>query len=304
MKNSKFVLLLPLLMAGCSSQSGSTLTQARSGFQTTLTGTQQSNGPAEKAPEKIFRTLKYPAASGELSAYVSPDPNDGKKHPAIVWITGGDCNTIGDVWSDTSPDNDQSAASYRKAGIVMMFPSLRGGNDNPGKKEGFLGEVDDVIAATEFLKKQSYVDPNRIYLGGHSTGGTLALLVAEASPAYRAIFAFGPVDDVAGYGADSGFLPFDLSKQKEVELRSPGYWLSSIQSPTWVLEGKQGNIQSLQAMAKSSTNSNVQFLTVNNASHFSILAPTNQLIAQKILADTGSATNIQLTEDEVNKNFG
>jgi hypothetical protein len=26
-----------------------------------------------------------------------------------------------------------SAAAYRNAGIVMMFPSLRGGNENPGK---------------------------------------------------------------------------------------------------------------------------------------------------------------------------
>ena len=63
----------------------------------------------------------------------------------------------------------------------MMFPSLRGGNDNPGNKEGFLGEVDDVLAAADFLSKQEFVDPNRIYLGGHSTGGTLVLLVAACS---------------------------------------------------------------------------------------------------------------------------
>ena len=33
-----------------------------------------------------------------------------------------------------------------------------------------------------FLAKQDYVDPKRIYLGGHSTGGTLALLTAETRP--------------------------------------------------------------------------------------------------------------------------
>ena len=78
----------------------------------------------------------------------------------------------------------------------MMFPSLRGGNDNPGKKEGFLGEVNDVLAASEFLSRQEYVDPDRIYLGGHSTGGTLALLVAASTDKYRAVFSFGPNDDV------------------------------------------------------------------------------------------------------------
>ena len=29
-----------------------------------------------------------------MTAYLSPNPKDGKKHPAIVWTTGGDCNSI------------------------------------------------------------------------------------------------------------------------------------------------------------------------------------------------------------------
>ena len=43
----------------------------------------------------------------------------------------------------------------------MLFPSLRGGNQNPGVKEGFFGEVDDLLAAANFLAKQGFVDPNR-----------------------------------------------------------------------------------------------------------------------------------------------
>ena len=43
--------------------------------------------------------------------------------------------------------NDQNATAYPKAGVVTYFPSLRGGNLNPGRGEGFLGEVDDIIAA-------------------------------------------------------------------------------------------------------------------------------------------------------------
>jgi acetyl esterase/lipase len=117
----------------------------------------------------------------------------------------------------------------------MMFPSLRGGNDNPGTEEGFLGEVDDVLAAADFLGKQAFVDAKRIYLGGHSTGGTLVLLVAECSDRFRAVFSFGPADNVAGYGPE--YLPFDSSNPREIELRSPGRWLASI----------KGNIASLQA---------------------------------------------------------
>src|SRR2546430_17631493 len=105
-----------------------------------------------------------------MAAYLSPDPRDGKKHPAIIWITGGDCNSIGDVWSPAPRANDQTASAFWKAGIIMMFPSLRGGNDNPGLKEGFFGEVEDILAAADFLAKQEDVDAKRNYLGGPRPG--------------------------------------------------------------------------------------------------------------------------------------
>ena len=301
--------LLPLLLlTGCTHgrrEFGqyASLPEARRSFKTTLAPSREAKEPVEQAPPNVFRTLKYTAPSGELAAYLSPDPGDGAKHPAIIWITGGDCNSIGDVWSPAARDNDQTAAAFRQAGIIMMFPSLRGGNDNPGAKEGFLGEVDDVLAARDYLEKQAYVDPKRIYLGGHSTGGTLALLVAESSDRFRAVFSFGPVEDVSGYGADSGFTPFDISNRKEVELRSPGYWLDTIQSPVWVLEGTTGNSDSLRAMAKATHNPRAHFIEIRGASHFATLAPTNELLAKKVLQDTGEVSELSITSEEVNSHF-
>jgi dipeptidyl aminopeptidase/acylaminoacyl peptidase len=198
------------------------LVEARRGFKTRLIPQATKRMPVDVAPAHLFQIVKYPSAAGNLAAYLTPDPRDGKKHPAIIWITGGDCNSIGECWESARPDNDQTASAFRQAGIIMMFPSLRGGNENPGTKEGFLGEVDDVLAAADFLSKQPHVDPQRIYLGGHSTGGTLVLLTAECSDRFRAVFSFGPADDVAGYGLDSEYLPFDTSNAKELELRSPG----------------------------------------------------------------------------------
>jgi hypothetical protein len=40
---------------------------------------------------------------------------------------------------------------------------------------------------------------------------------------------------------------------------------------------------------------------VKGVDHFSILAPVNRLIAQKILKDDGTTTNLAFTEDEVNR---
>jgi dipeptidyl aminopeptidase/acylaminoacyl peptidase len=296
--------ILIVVGCGCGGQTETVpLTEARQGFKSKLASHGSDKTPAPNPPPQIFRKAQYDSPVGMLAAYLTPDPKDGKKHPAIIWITGGDCNSIDQgCWKEGPPANDQSASAFRKAGIVMLFPSLRGGNDNPGTKEGFLGEVDDVLAAAAYLAKQEYVEPDRIYLGGHSTGGTLVLLVAECSDRFRAVFSFGPVDNVSGY--DPEYLPFDTSNRREIELRSPGRWLATIKNPTFVFEGtSQGNLGSLQAMARSSTNANAHFVPVRGASHFSILAPTTRLIADKILHDDGSTSNLTFTEQEVSKPF-
>jgi acetyl esterase/lipase len=318
MKPSYFAVLVFVALAGCeragkpapqpvlpgsgtgSQDNAASLVEARKGFQSKLVRRKEDKEPVDEPPPKVFRKVQYESPAGKLAAYLIPDPKDGKKHPAIIWITGGDCNSIGDVWTEQKPSDDQTASAYRKAGLVMMFPSLRGGNDNPGQKEGFLGEVDDILAAADFLAKQEYVDPALIYLGGHSTGGTLVLLVAECSGRFRAVFSFGPVEDVAGYGPE--YLPFDFRNKREVELRSPGRWLAAIKSPVFVFEGtRQGNLDSLQAMSRTSKNPNVHFLPVRGATHFSLLAPTNRLIAAKIVRDAGPTSNLTFTEDEVNQ---
>jgi dipeptidyl aminopeptidase/acylaminoacyl peptidase len=307
--NRFFLLALCMLaFVGCkppesqrtgSSDNTMSLTEARKGYTTRLVGQSKANRPVPKPPAKLFSKVQFESPAGKLAAYITPDPKDGKKRPAIIWITGGDCNTIGDVWTPERPSNDQTAAQYRNAGIVMMFPSLRGGNDNPGFKENFYGEVDDVLAAADYLAKQDHVDPNRIYLGGHSTGGTLVLLVAECSDRFRGVFSFGPVDDIRGYGGQFTEA-VNTSDTKEVQLRSPGFWLHSIQSPTFVFEGTvDGNLRSLEAMAAKSQNPKARFFPVKGVNHFSILAPVNTLIAQKILKDDGTETNLAFTDAEL-----
>ena len=265
-----------------------TLTQARANFKTKLVVPPQKKEPMEIAPSDVMQTVKYQAPGGNYGAYLSLPFKDGKKHPAIVWMTGGDSNSVGDVWSERSPDNDQSAVQFERAGVVMMYPSLRGGNDNPGRKEGFLGEVDDILAATDFLAKQPGVDADRIYLGGHSTGGTLALLVAASSNRFRGVFAFGPVASVYSYGLDSEYLPFDTSDQREMEIRSPLFWSRYIETPTYVIEGEEGNIESLRILQKlyrekDTANPNLHFLEVAGANHFNVLAPVNTLLARFIM---------------------
>ncbi|QRY79958.1 prolyl oligopeptidase family serine peptidase [Pseudomonas sp. PDNC002] len=277
------------------------LAQARKAFATQVNLGHLSNDPVEVPPDPSLKLITYPSAVGKLPAYLSADPGDGKRHPAIIWITGGDANSIGDVWSQQPADNDQSASAYRAAGIITMYPSLRGGNSNPGHTEGFYGEVDDVIAAADFLAQQPYVDPQRIYLGGHSTGGVLTLLTAESSSRFRATFSFGP--RAFGSGSPTFFSKVDLMKlaPQEIRLRAPILWLSSIKTPVFVIEGIEGMSYDLEQMRGASENPHVHFIRIAGADHFSGLGASNRVIARKVLEDTGPTSQISLSAEDIEK---
>ncbi|MGH7192384.1 MAG: hypothetical protein ACREJM_02500 [Candidatus Saccharimonadales bacterium] len=107
------------------------LPDARRDFKTVLRPAGNVRDPVPQPPSNVFNKIIYESPVGPLAAYLTPDPHDGQKHPAIVWITGGDCNSIGDVWSVAPRSNDQTAAAFRKAGIARMCPALSGGHDNP-----------------------------------------------------------------------------------------------------------------------------------------------------------------------------
>ena len=292
MTTSVFAAFL-LLVAGCApgrtkpAAPPRTLTATRHGFVTQLTK-EQKTPDAVPAPPGGFELVHYKAPLGSFPAYVTVPTDKAVKHPAIVWISGGFDNSLGDTpWAPATPDNDQSARAFPQAGIVTMYPSLRGGNNNPGYLEGLYGEVDDVIAAGKYLATRPEVDPKRIYLGGHSTGGTLVLLTAESTSFFRAVFAFGPVSRIEQYGSDS--LPFDISDSQETDLRSPVLYLSAIASPTFVFEGTEApsNLEPVQDLSSHCHNALVHFYQLPGLSHFSELAPITPVIAVKIVSDKG-----------------
>lgn len=255
------------------------------------------HSPAPTPPAKLFDKVAYPAPLGENVAYVSP-VKKGKQRPAILWLAGGFDSAIGDsFWLPAPRSNDQSARAFRDAGIALMLPALRGSNENPGHNECFFGEVEDVLAAAEFLSKRPDVDPKRIYLGGHSTGGTLALLAAQSTKRFRAVFAFGPVADPRQYGKN-GCVPAGLSAI-ELGLRAPLTGMGLLSTPTFVLEGQEeGNAASL-AELRTNAPATVQFIEVHGATHFSILSPGSEVIARAIRGDTSEEPHLTISEQDI-----
>jgi acetyl esterase/lipase len=275
---------------------------ARSKFQTTVAVTGTDSPPLPSPPANLFVRTSYKSGQNTLPAFISPDTKTKQKHPAIIWITGGDSNSLSDFWTPGNDNDDQSARAFREAGIVMMFPVLRGGNGNAAGKEYFYGEVDDIIAAADHLAAQPHVDPAQIYLGGHSTGGTLVLLAAEASNRFARVFAFGPVASVSSYGSNLVPVKFRDLDAKELRLRSPIHWLNSITKPTYIIEGTQGsgNIEDLNKICKQSTNPLLQCIPAEGYDHYSVLPAVSRVIAAR-LAVAATGFEFALKPDEFKK---
>ncbi len=275
-----------------------TLPGLRHALKTTVGAGQRDETPAPEPPAGVLEKVFYDAPLGRNVAYVTP-VRPGARGPAIVWIVGGfDFGIDGGLWENAPRANDQTAAAFRKAGIAQMFPSLRGANQNPGHHECFLGEVDDILAATDLLAKRPDVDPARIYLGGHSTGGTMVLLAAESTSRYRAVFAFGPVGDIRQYGASS-CLPRGISPD-EAKARAPMDFLSEITSPTFIIEGmRSGNGGVFPHLRRQAGRADIHFVEVGTGTHFTTLAPGCDVIAKAILADSGARPALDITAEAI-----
>lgn len=265
------------------------LAPLHSDYQTKIRVESTIKTPLPKPPPQLFKLVHYDSEDMSLAAFVTTDPADQKKRPAIVWLTGGESNTLSDFWRKGSKSNDQTASPYRDAGVVMMFPTLRGGNDNAGNIEVNYGEVNDVIAAAQYLATLPYVDSNRIYLGGHSTGGTLALLVSEVASSthpdlFKEVISFGATQETM-FLQEVTFDGGDLDR--EMDFRAPANWVQDIKVPTWIIEGKSldSNYRDLKPMCDKNKNPMLHCVFIPKHDHFSVLYPLNRYIAQQIMAN-------------------
>ncbi|MBX3192957.1 MAG: prolyl oligopeptidase family serine peptidase [Labilithrix sp.] len=276
------------------------LLEARRGFATKFIDEDPRSVAAASPPSDVFERVHYPSPVGPLAAYITPRRGEAKRRPAIVWIVGGFDNSIGDdAWEPAPEEDDQSARAFREAGFVLMLPSLRGGNDNPGRREMLFGEVDDVLAARDWLSARAAhygVDPERIYLGGHSTGGTLALLVAAGTDRFRAVFSLGPVADVRTYFPDLELWGIP----GEARLRSPIEFVSSIRTPTLIIEGEDSPIaDDVTLLGGARKSAPIQTLLVEGRNHFDVIVPVTRALARKMRDDDGPTSRIELRASDL-----
>jgi len=207
--------------------------RVRRSFRTKLI--RQGPAPQEWQPYQVpagVSEIEFKSGKLRLKAWINKPQEAGPKRPAVLFLHGGFA---------FGPRDWDMAKPYRDAGYVVMVPILRSENGQSGSFSMFYDEVDDVLAAAEFLKKQPSVDPKRMFLAGHSAGGTIALLAALTSKLFRATAAFdGSPDQQLLFGstgsARRSWIPkevtFDHKDLSELQVRSPLAYAKSFKCPT------------------------------------------------------------------------
>jgi dienelactone hydrolase len=151
------------------------------------------------------KLVSFPSGDLTLHGFLYKPEGDGP-FPAIIWNHG----------SEKLPGQQPELARfYTKQGFVFFTPHRHGQGRSPGayiedliekyaateKNRTSVGKYvvklqeeynQDVVAAVEWLKGQSFVDQRRMVMSGCSYGGTQTLLAAEKGLGLRAFAPFAP----------------------------------------------------------------------------------------------------------------
>lgn len=209
--------------------------KARHRFQTRLL----QKGPAPDkyepldAPADADKIFYRSGAGGELElvAWVSQYKRERQPKPGVLFLHGGNAMGIGH-WQLMKP--------YMDAGYVVMMPSLRGENGQMGNFSGFYNEVDDVLAASDRLAHLPGVDPQRLFIAGHSIGGTLAMLAAMCTHKFRAAVPIsGNPDAFRFFNRYPEDIRFDDKNAHEFEVRSALCYAHSFKCPIRIVHGTE-----------------------------------------------------------------
>lgn len=208
--------------------------QARKTFNTHLL--RQGPSPEKSAPLGTppgAQRVTYPGGpegSIALIAWLSQYQPSPKLKPAVLFLHGG--NATGDGhW--------ELMKAYWQAGFVVLHPSFRGENGQAGNYSGFYDETADALAAAKYLENLPGIDRSRLFIAGHSNGGTLALLAAMTRKFRAAAPISAGVNSWRYFHRYSDEMPFDGANPTEFIMRSSVCFGPSLKCPTLLLRGSE-----------------------------------------------------------------
>lgn len=154
---------------------------------------------AGKLVDEVYRLLSDLELAAERVYYQSLDgltvsgllfrPSQGEGPWPAVIVNHAGFGTAGD-FSDV-------ALLIRDRGYLVFNPDFRGSGESQGSHEGAKGEVDDVIAAVDYLVSRGLVQDGRLGMYGQSHGAVVSMLAAERDTRIKAVVAEAGFYDAA-----------------------------------------------------------------------------------------------------------
>ncbi len=153
----------------------------------------------------IATTFTIPARDGFPMPAMIRKPRDfsaKKKYPVIIYCYGGpSAPSVVNAW-----DGADWSQVLVDSGFIVLVVDNRTAAAISKKLESaslreYMGKVElnDLVDAARWLKKQPYVSPNRIGVWGWSNGGTYTLLAMTRSKEFKAGIAVAAVVDASLY---------------------------------------------------------------------------------------------------------
>ncbi len=179
------------------------LKQLREGETFSYTYLRQGTMRSEKAVAKAFPREHYSdfnieygsvKVNNDLLRSICTRPQKSGKLPAVLFIQGVGCYSL-DTPLDTSSAATQILNNLTRSGFVTFRVDKPGQGDSQGgpcSGVNFEQEADVYRQALLQLRKMDGVDPDRIFIIGHSMGGVFAPIIAQDAPV-RGIIAYGTI---------------------------------------------------------------------------------------------------------------
>jgi dipeptidyl aminopeptidase/acylaminoacyl peptidase len=246
--------------------------------------------------------VRYPSKDGKwtISAFVYVPynlPRNGE-HPAIVYVHGGPT-------AQTMNTFNRFVQYMANQGYIVIAPNYRGstGYGKEFQQANLFdmggGDLQDVLAAADWIKQTGYVDPKKLILMGGSYGGYMTMMgVTKAPELWAAGVPIVPFvnwfteiqnEDPVLQQSDLATMG-DLVKNKALyEDRSPINFVDKIKAPLYLLAGgndprcpKEEAQQVVDAVKK--RGGVVEYKVYENEGH-GFARVENQIDAYKCVAD-------------------
>lgn len=249
-------------------KSEKTYLERLSGFHTKLARSGPAPQPYEQeAPPAGVDEVTYRSGSLALRAWIAfpTSARAGGKSPAVVYFHGGFA---------FGREDFEDARPFLDAGFVVMCPTLRGENGNPGVFEMYLGEVEDAKAAILWLSGNPRVDSERIYAFGHSAGGVISALLSLHDVPLRHSGSSGALYSTAIFDLMKDSVPFSRDDPAEGQLRVLLGNTKWMKRAHYAYTGAEDRFQELDAALRESGAQPLIRLTTTSGDHQTSLQPS------------------------------